>query len=887
MRLRPFAVAFLVLSLVLLCFAPLRKHLSLAPTSLTFAPQVVGTTSAAQSVQLTSSGGVGVTIKGFTGSGYYSQTNDCPVPPSLLQPRTSCAVDVTFASPIIGPFSGTVAVSDDAAGNPHVIMLSGTAVPPVTFSPVALSFGSVPVGTTSSPQAVTLTNNLSVGLTINGITTTGNYSQRNNCPASSTPLGAGQSCAINVAFQPTTKGSIPGAISLSSNASPGTQPVGLSGQGTGRISTQVAISPATLDFGSQEAGTASATQTVMITNISGSKTLSITSLSASASVYQVTADSCSGQTLPASRHCTFNVSFQPTANFATVTYPGAITVMDSDPTSTQVVGLAGLGVPPVTSAPSTVNFGTLIVGNSGSPQTVVITNKHNTSESLSISSSAYFPINASGTTCTNPVAAGGTCNLQFTFSPPGIGNFIGAGTIVPSSGGPLNPTVVNLAGCQTNISLTPPRLDFGMTSGPETATLANLSGNTLNIAGTPITGTNGSDFAVTSNTCGASLVAGSSCTLDLSFTSGGAGIRNGMLNVNDDGACSPQQLTLIGQDTGPFIATLGTEGTGSGNVNSSPSGIDCGSTGTSCSASYAKGTSVILTAVADPLSMFSGWSQACLGTRPCTLNMAADRQVVATFNLLPVLSVNSSGGNGSGTVTSSPAGINCGSTCTASYAIGTPVTLSESASPGSSFGGWGGACQGTTSCVVTMNGDQSVTASFISPDFSVSASSPNPLNPGQSGVSTITLGSINGFASPVSLTCSVQATGLLPPTCSINPTTVKPAANGIATAQMTLSTTGPSGYMGIPAKRRLVYALLMSPLGVVLIGSGLLGLLSRRRRLGYLLLLGATVAALVVLEGCGGSNRTGSGTPAGAYVVNVNASSGPIQHSIPVTLTVN
>src|SRR5215472_11017500 len=208
MRLRPFAVALLALSLVLLCFAPLRKHLSLAPTSLTFAPQVVGTTSAAQSVQLTSSGGVGVTIKGFTGSGYYSQTNDCPAPPSLLQPRTSCAVDVTFASPIIGPFSGTVAVSDDAAGNPHVIMLSGTAVPPVTFSPVALSFGSVPVGTTSSPQAVTLTNNLSVGLTINGITTTGNYSQRNNCPAFSTPLGAGQSCAINVAFQPTTKGSI-------------------------------------------------------------------------------------------------------------------------------------------------------------------------------------------------------------------------------------------------------------------------------------------------------------------------------------------------------------------------------------------------------------------------------------------------------------------------------------------------------------------------------------------------------------------------------------------------------------------------------------------------------------------------------------------------------
>ena len=70
-------------------------------------------------------------------------------------------------------------------------------------------------------------------------------------------------------------------------------------------------------------------------------------------------------------------------------------------------------------------------------------------------------------------------------------------------------------------------------------------------------------------------------------------------------------------------------------------------------------------------------------------------------------------GTGSGTVTSAPAGINCGSTCSASYAAGTQVTLTAQAASGSSFAGWGGACTGTSSsCSVTMSAARSVTASF-------------------------------------------------------------------------------------------------------------------------------------------------------------------------------
>jgi subtilisin family serine protease len=71
------------------------------------------------------------------------------------------------------------------------------------------------------------------------------------------------------------------------------------------------------------------------------------------------------------------------------------------------------------------------------------------------------------------------------------------------------------------------------------------------------------------------------------------------------------------------------------------------------------------------------------------------------------------GGAGTGTVTSSPAGINCGSTCTHSFTNGTMVTLTAAPATGSAFAGWsGGGCSGTGTCQVTLNASTTVTANF-------------------------------------------------------------------------------------------------------------------------------------------------------------------------------
>lgn len=69
-------------------------------------------------------------------------------------------------------------------------------------------------------------------------------------------------------------------------------------------------------------------------------------------------------------------------------------------------------------------------------------------------------------------------------------------------------------------------------------------------------------------------------------------------------------------------------------------------------------------------------------------------------------------GSGSGTVTSNPAGINCGSDCSENFSVGDSVTVNAAAAAGSTFAGWSGACTGTGPCTIKMNTNQTVTATF-------------------------------------------------------------------------------------------------------------------------------------------------------------------------------
>ena len=154
-------------------------------------------------------------------------------------------------------------------------------------------------------------------------------------------------------------------------------------------------------------------------------------------------------------------------------------------------------------------------------------------------------------------------------------------------------------------------------------------------------------------------------------------------------------------------------GTGSGTVTSSPLGINCG---TVCSKTYNPNTYVTLTATPASGSSFAGWSGVCTGlSATCSVTTSGVKWVTASFTAQSStynLSVTKSG-TGSGTITSSPTGISCGTVCSKAYNPNTYVTLTAAPVSGSSFTGWGGACAGSSStCSVTMNAAKSVTASF-------------------------------------------------------------------------------------------------------------------------------------------------------------------------------
>ena len=178
--------------------------------------------------------------------------------------------------------------------------------------------------------------------------------------------------------------------------------------------------------------------------------------------------------------------------------------------------------------------------------------------------------------------------------------------------------------------------------------------------------------------------------------------------------------------------TVDAAGSGSGTITSAPAGISCtaaaGAESGTCSAPFDHPTQVTLTAMPNSAtSAFTGWSGACQGAGACVVSMTEARSVTATFALISrQLTVTMTGG-GTGTVTSTPAGVGCTMTsgqitgaCSADFGHGTTVVLTAVPDVDMTFIGWSGACTGTGTCTVTMDAARSVTATIASRQLTVS-----------------------------------------------------------------------------------------------------------------------------------------------------------------------
>jgi len=279
--------------------------------------------------------------------------------------------------------------------------------------------------------------------------------------------------------------------------------------------------------------------------------------------------------------------------------------------------------------------------------------------------------------------------------------------------------------------------------------------------------------------------------------------------------------------------------------------------------------------------------------------MNRDRSVSAMFNpdtAMFTLSINIAGtGTGAVGYAQSYAGYQCTNQCSVTAASGSVFNLGAVSDPGSKFSDWSGApCgAGMIDCSFTLTSDLTVVATFTSinslpPDFSLSASAITPaaVNPGTPASSVVTLGALNGFKNAAALTCSVSPVPQLAPQCSLSPVSLDPGKS--STLQVT--TTGPLLAAAVlPARSGTLWPL--QALGWPLAGVAIWRIGSARRRhqrvLDFLL-WGPLLVGFVFQTRCRSYtvHKTGGGTPAGTYTITVVATSGSIQHSTTVNLTV-
>jgi hypothetical protein len=439
---------------------------TLTPSSLTFSSQVVGTTSAAQSVTLKNSGTADLTITSIglagTSAGDFAQSNTCP---STLTAGTTCTISVTFTPTATGTRSASVSITDNASNSPQSVALSGSGAsaptPAVTLSPSSLSFGNQNVSTTSAAQTVTLTNSGTGALTISSIslagTNAGDFAQSNTCPTGSSTLAAGSNCTISVTFTPTNSGSRSASVSIADNASDSPQSVVLSGTGV-TATPAVTLTPSSLSFGNQNVSTTSPAQTVTLTN-SGTAALAIGSISMTGTnagdFAQTSPCPISPNTLAAGASCTISVTFTPTNSGSR---SASVSIADNASGSPQSVTLSGTGVipvPAVTLTPSSLTFSSQNVGTTSAAQTVTL--KNSGTAALAIGSISVTGTNAGDFAQTSPcpinpgtLAAGASCTISVTFTPTATGTRTASVSISDNASG--SPQSVALTGTGSSTS---------------------------------------------------------------------------------------------------------------------------------------------------------------------------------------------------------------------------------------------------------------------------------------------------------------------------------------------------------------------------------------------------------------------------------------------------
>jgi hypothetical protein len=527
---------------------------------------------------------------------YYAGTDNYPWPFNGDNiPATQANIALVGDIELDG--QGNMYISD--AGNNRIRKDTvGTGVPVV--------FPSTAEGATSAPINVTIQNIGNAALSLSSINVSPQFTINNTgttCAAGGQPIAPGTTCALAIAFAPTTSGTVTGTITFGDNSlnTASTAKILLSGVSTGgsvaATSTALKASATSVTSGTSVTLTA----TVAETSGSGVPTGTVTFLDGANSIGTGTLNGSGVATLITS-------SLTVGSNSITAQYGGD----GNNGASTSAA---------VTVTVALAQTATALVASAANPtvgQSVTFTATVTQNPGSAVPTGTVTFMDGAATLGTGTLSGSGVATLST------IQLGIGAHSITAVYGGDQNNggstsaavTVTVTVAQVLSATLTPGTLTFtgvvGTTSAAQTATLTNTGNTALSITGITLTGANPSDFAET-NTCGSSLVAQQTCAISVTFAPVAAGSLTATLSVADNATGAPQTATLngtstpaptfaISSSTGPQTITAGSTATytitvtpqnGSFNnaVTFAASGLPSGATATFQPASVTPGAS--------------------------------------------------------------------------------------------------------------------------------------------------------------------------------------------------------------------------------------------------------------------------------------------------------
>ena len=521
------------------------------PGSYAFGNVAVGSSSS-HTITLTNNGNASATISQASVSGTDFSMSGLTTPITIPAGQNT-TLSAKFAPAAIGNTSATITITSNATNSTLTIALTGAGTQgQLSANPSSVNFGTLVIGATDS-VAVTLTNTGTASVTVSQASATGTGFTIGGLTTPVT-IAVGQATALTAKFAPTTAGNFSGNIAVTSNAPGSPLNIALSGIGTQPPQPKLTINPTSMNFNSVNVGS-NGTATITLSNPGNASTV-ITQATASGTGFSI-----SGLAIPATIAAGGSTSF--TAKFApgaAGNASGSVSLTSNAPGSPASIALSGTGVQPQLSAnPSSVNFGSVITGNSNS-QTVTLSNNGSASVTITAANVTGTGFSSSGLSLPATIAAGANTTFNVAFAPASAGSVSGSVSLV--SNAPSSPLAIALSGTGTAataiLTATPSSLPFGNvdvnSNSSLTTTLKNTGNSNVTISSVTPSGTGFSASGVSS---GLTLGPNQTATLTATFAPTASGGVSGSISIASNATGSPTNVSLTGMGVTISSHTVG------------------------------------------------------------------------------------------------------------------------------------------------------------------------------------------------------------------------------------------------------------------------------------------------------------------------------------------